>query len=1049
MTSDAIRTFVRRPLAALGLLLGSAGTVAAQGIVSGRVTDQANAQPLVGARVVVVGTTLTASTNADGRYRLTGVPAGPATVRASQIGYASRTSPVTVSDQGAVTADFTLVLTPYSLDEVVVTATGDQAKREVGNAVSTLDAAPLVSNSSITNMNDLLVAKAPGVQVLPGSTTGTGGRVRIRGNSSLSLSNNPIYIIDGVRMTSDVNSTAIGIGGSAPSRVNDLSPEDIESIDVVRGPSASTLYGTDAANGVIVIKTKKGKAGRPVWNAYAEQGFIKDQNDYPTAYRGWRTGATGTTNSTTGNQVQCLLSQRVTTNAAARCIQDSVTSYNLWTDPVNTPLATGDRSQVGVQVSGGSDAVRYFLSTDWEHELGTLQMPAIWQQRILAVRDVASVPIDQSHPNDLRKVNLRGNITANLNDKMDVTFSSGFITSRLRLPQIDNNAFGVGSNGFGGPGYRTFLVTHRTWNGVSTVSTTVNNLGWRSATPDEIFSMITYQNVNRGISSGTFNYRPTAWLSTRATAGLDYISRNDTELCRLGECAAVTDDALKGFKEDDRTEFFVYTGDGSATASYNLARAVRAKSIVGVQYTKSNNLRNLSYGTGLSAGSETVGAGAIRTAGEATTTTVTLGYYGSEQLSWKDRVYLTGEVRSDRNSAFGNLYKRVYYPKVALSYVLSDEPFFPKGGIVSSLRLRGAWGASGRQPGPNDAIFFFGPGTAHVDGVDAPALTVSALGNSSLKPERSQELELGFDASLAGNRLNLEFTYYNKSSKDALISQELPPSAGTPTTRLVNIGEVRNRGVEASINANVLQGKSVNWDLTFSGSYNQNRIVSVGGLTLARGTTNSDVQGFPIQGWWLRPFTWKDVNGDGIIQGDTATAVRELFQDTTLVYVGPPLPPAELSAFSTIGLFGRKLEIRTLADAKIGGYQLNGTERIRCQTRLNCRADVDPTAPLSDQARAIAVRVNPLASQYGYVEKSNLLRLRELSMTYYLPDKWAHYFSASQISVTAAGRNLGVLTGYSGIDPEGGYFGDNIGVQSDFQTPPPPTYYTFRINVRF
>jgi TonB-linked SusC/RagA family outer membrane protein len=1037
MTSDALRSFTRRPLLGLGVLLGWAGTLAAQGIVSGRVTDQANGSALVGARVVVVGTSLTASTNADGRYRIAGVPAGPATLRASQIGYASAARPVTVTDQGTATMDFALVLTPFSLDEVVVTATGDQAKREVGNAVSTVDAAPLVANSAISNMNDLLVAKAPGVQVLPGSTTGTGGRVRIRGNSSLSLSNNPIYIIDGVRMVSDVNSTSIGIGGSAPSRVNDLNPSDIESIDVVRGPSASTLYGTDAANGVIVIKTKKGKAGRPVWNVYAEQGYIKDRNTYPTAYRGWRTTPTA---STTSNSVQCFLSQVVTTNAANRCVQDSVTSYNLWTDPTNTPLATGNRNEVGVQVSGGSDAVRYYVSSQFERELGTLQMPDVWAQRILATRGVTSVPEEELKPNDLRNVNVRANISANLNDKMDVQVSSGFVTSTLRLPQIDNNAFGVGSNGMGGPGYRTFFVSHP--------SGTINNLGWRSATPDEIFSVIHYQNINRNISSGTFNYRPTPWLSARATAGLDYISRNDTELCHRNECPNLGT-ALTGYKQDNRTEFFTYTGDGAATASYKLASQLRSKTILGVQFEKDNNLRNLAYGENFSPGSTTVGAGSIQQAGEATTTTVTLGYYGSQQLNWKDRVYLTGEVRSDRNSAFGNQYKRIYYPKFAVSYVLSDEPFFPKATALSSLRLRGAWGSSGRQPGPNDALLFFSPLTSSVDNLDSPALVLSALGNPTLKPERSQELELGFDATLARNRINLEFTYYNKSSKDALISRTVAPSAGTAATQIVNIGQVRNRGIEASINAIILDGKNISWELTTSGSYNRNKIVSFGGLPPNVGTTNSDIQGYPIQGWWLRPFTYQDKNGDGIIQGDTATAVRELFVGDTNVFVGPPLPAAELTAYSTISLFGKKLEIRTLADAKLGGYQLNGTERIRCQNRLNCQGDVNPASALSEQARAIAVRVNPSATQYGYVEKTNLLRLRELSVTYYLPDKWAHYFSANQISLTAAGRNLGIMTGYTGIDPEGGYFGDNIGVQSDFQTPPPPTYYTFRINVRF
>lgn len=1045
MTIAALRSLARRPLLGLALLLGVPGLAAAQGIVSGRVTDQANGNPLVGARVIVVGTSLTASTNAEGRYRITGVPAGTFQVRASQIGFASGTKPGTVADQGAVTLDFGLVLTPYSLDEVVVTATGEQAKREVGNAVSTVDATLLVANGPVSNMNDLLVGKAPGVQVLPGSTTGTGGRVRIRGNSSLSLSNNPIYVIDGVRMVSDVGSQSIGIGGSSPTRVNDLNPEEIESIDVVRGPSASTLYGTDAANGVIVIKTKRGKAGRAVWNAYAEQGYITDGNKYPTAYRGWRTGTTNTTNSTVRNATQCLLSQAVTTNAAARCVQDSVSSYNLWEDKQVSPLGTGNRNQVGVQVSGGSDAVRYFVSSEWERELGVLQMPAIFEQRILATRGISEVSSEMMQPNHLRRVNLRANLSANMSDKLDVQVSSGFVTSSLRLPQIDNNAFGVGSNGFGGPGFKNFLVDP---DGTAGPFPERNNFGYRSATPDEIFSVIHYQDINRAISSGTLNYRPTSWLSARATAGLDFISRVDTELCRRDECPFIGT-ARTGFKQHNRTTFFVYTGDASATASYGLTSSVRAKTIAGVQYSKDNNTRNIAGSENLGPGSTTVSAGSILNAAEATTTTVTLGFYASQQFAFKDRLYLTAEVRSDRNSAFGNLYDRVYYPKFAVSYVLSDEGFFPKSSTLTSLRLRGAWGASGRQPGANDALLFFSPLTTNVDQQDTPGLVLSALGNPLLKPERSQELELGFDAALLGNRVNLEFTYYDKSSKDALISRVIAPSAGTAASRFENIGEVRNRGFEVAINTSILDSKNFSWDLTASGSYNRNKIVSLGGLPPSRGTTTSDIEGYPIQAWFLRPYTYRDVNGDGIIQGDTATAVRELFVGDTTVYVGPPIPPAELSAYSTMTFFNRKLEMRTLIDSKLGGYQLNGTERIRCQNRLNCRGDVDPKAPLSEQARAIAVRVHPSATQYGYVEKTNLLRLREISLTYYLPDRIANYFSAGQISFTAAGRNLGILTGYSGIDPEGGYFGDNIGVQSDFQTPPPPTYYTFRINVRF
>lgn len=1027
-----MRIGIGRALAALAAVIGLTTAAAAQqpGTVSGRVTDAANKAPLAGARISIVGTTLTTSTNADGRYRLTGVPAGAQTIRAYQIGYSAGTKAVTVAAGDNPGQDFALSITAYSLDEFVVTATGEESKRSLGNAVSTVDVAPIVATTPIANMNDLLVAKAPGVVVLPGSLTGAGARVRIRGNSSLSLSNNPIYVVDGIRVSSDVNSSSIGIGGTAPSRVNDLNPEDIESIDVVRGPSASTLYGTDAANGVIVIKTKRGKAGRTVWNAYAEQGYIKDYNTYPTAYRGWRN------TSTASNTTQCLLSQVVT----SICTQDSVSSYNLWKDPESSPLGVGSRNQTGLQASGGTDNVRFYVAGEWERETGVYQLPTAFANRIYAGRSVTELPAEMDRPNALRRVNIRANLNAQLNDKMDVSVSSGFVTSRLRLPQTDNNANGVGSNGMGGPGFKNFIFT-------PAGGPTRNNLGWRSSTPEEIFAFTNQQDVNRTITSGTFNYRPNSWLVGRVVTGLDFIARQDTELCRRDECTYLGTNRT-GYKVHNRTNFFNYTGDASLAATYSPLRSVNAKTTIGTQYVKDNNTRNLAFGQDLVPGSTTVSAGAIQTAGEATATSVTLGYFLEQQLHYKDRLFLTGAVRSDRNSAFGSQFKRVYYPKVAASYVISDESFFPRG-IFSSLRLRSAFGSSGRQPGGTDAIPFFTPATVSYDNVDSPGLVVTALGNSNLKPERSQEFEAGFDASFANGTVNFELTYYNKSSKDALISRTIAGSAGTAATRFENIGAVRNRGFEGSLNIVAVNSKKFGWDMTIAGSYNKNKIVSLGGTPPNRGTTNSDIEGYPIQGWWMRTYTYQDKNGDGLITGDTASAVRELFVTDTAQYIGSPLPIAELTWYNTFEMFNKKLQIRTLFDSKLGGYQLNGTERIRCQNRLNCRGDIDPTAPLWEQARAIAVRVHPSQTQAGYVEKTNMLRFRELSLTYSLPDKWAHAFSASRMSFTAAGRNLAILTGYTGIDPEGGYFGTNIGIQSDFQTQPPPTYFTFRLNVTF
>lgn len=1022
-----MRNTFTRSLVTLGALLGLAGGAQAQqsGAVAGRVVDGASKAALVGARVTVVGTSLTVATNAEGRYRLTGVPSGDQTVRVYQIGYAASTRPVSVTAGGSATLDLELTLTPFSLDEFVVTATGEESKRSIGNAVSTFDAAPIVVNSAASNLADVISAKIPGVAVFGNNITGGGQRIRIRGNSSLSLSNNPIYVVDGARVWSDVNSSSIGIGGTNPSRVNDLNPEDIETIEVVRGPSAATLYGTDAANGVIVIKTKRGRAGRTQWTVYGEQGVIKDRNTYPTAYRAWTTG------STASNTTQCLIDRAAT----GACAQDSVTGYNLFADPQASPNGTGHRNQYGLQVSGGTDAIRYYVSGEWERENSVLRMPDEFQNRLRAQRGIIDLVPEQIRPNGLEKVNLRANINANFGDKADISVSSGFVSSNQRLPQTDNNTTGLLSNAYGGPGFKNNIVSPAT-------GVTRNNFGYRLYTPDEFFSETVRQDINRTISSATANYRPTSWLATKATMGYDFASREDTDICRRDECTYFGTSKL-GFKSNNRTSNYVYTGDANAAATYQLSDQIGLKSIVGFQYIKERFTRNGASGSQLPPGASTVTAGAIIFADEATSTSITLGFFAEQSVSYKDRLYLTGAVRSDRNSAFGVNFKRVYYPKVAVSYVLSDEPFFPKSNFLTSVRLRGAFGASGRQPGGNDAIPFLAPTTSNVDLVDTPSLVLSALGNPNLKPERTEEIEVGFDVGLFNGNVNLEVTAYDKKSRDALIAVLVPPSAGNASSRFENIGAIRNKGIEAALNMQLVNQKTTGWDATISLSYNDNKVTDLGGTPPQLGTVNSIIQGYPINGYWLRPVAYDDKDKNGLI------AVSELIVGDTNVYVGAPNHPLEASLFTGLEIFSRKLRIQGLVDVKAGGYQLNGTERIRCDNRLNCRGTIDPKAPLDKQARAIAVRAHSSRTQWGFVENNSFLRFRELSATYTLPTSFSQLFSASRMTFTASARNIGFITGYSGIDPEGGYFGSNSGFVSDFQTQPPPTYFTFKLNVAF
>ena len=448
-TSQVVRRFFLS--AFVGTLV--AGTAAAQapqqGTITGRVTDVATGQPVPAAQINVVGTTLGAQAGQDGQYTIRGVNPGTVEVRVLRVGFAEMKQTVTVGAGQTVTANFQMRGVVTTLAPVVTTATGEQRRVEVGNAIAQVDAAKVVETQAVSNVADVLVSKAPGVMVIPGTQTGAGIRIRVRGTSSLSLTNNPMYVIDGVVVEGTTGSSTLSVGGTTPSRVGDLNPEEIENIEIVRGPSASTLYGTNAANGVIVITMKRGIAGRTQWTTYTEQTAITDQNNHPTAFRGWRTGTTSTTNSTASNTVQCFLSQV----AAGQCTQDSVTSFNLFEDDESTPFGVGYRSQYGVQVRGGSDLVRYFAHGEYEDEDGVTKVPD-FEEQYLSTRNLSLLP-KQKSPNHLNRITARTNLNVTLSPKADLAISAGYISSELRLPQSDDSGTdGIAANVYGGPGHK-------------------------------------------------------------------------------------------------------------------------------------------------------------------------------------------------------------------------------------------------------------------------------------------------------------------------------------------------------------------------------------------------------------------------------------------------------------------------------------------------------------------------------------------------------------------------------------------------------------------
>lgn len=1022
-------------VAALGVVLPARlGAQGQQGTISGRVTDAATGQGVAAAQIAVVGTTLGTQTNVEGQFTLRGVTPGTVQVRVLRLGYGEQRRTVTVSAGQTATLDIQLTALAVTLNPVVTTATGQQRRVEVGNAIAQVDAAQLVESKPVSGMADLLTSRAAGVLVTPGTQTGAGTRIRIRGTSSLSLTNNPIVVIDGIRVESATGSSSVSVGGTTTSRFDDLNPEEFESIEVVRGPSAATLYGTDAANGVIVITTKKGTAGRPQWSFYSEQTAITDRNDYPTAFHAWRTGTTSTTNSTPSNTVQCFLSQVV----AGQCVQDSVTSYNLHNDKDATPYGVGYRQQYGAQLRGGSETSRYFLHGEYENEDGVTKVPD-FEKRWLA-RNNRSLSDRQQNPGMRGRITGRSNLNLTLPRNAEVQVNAGFTSQDIYLPRSDDSGTpGIAANTFGGPGFRYNLNPQGD-----------TLFGWRQFTPRDIYQTETTQSVERFIGSVNANWRASDWLSARGNFGLDYTHRLDSQLCRFDNCTNTGQDRL-GFKTDNRTNFFVYTVDAGVTATRTLTASLESKTTAGFQFYRNVFNRNGASATQLPPGAVTVTSGSVKASDETTSESRTLGAFVEQAVSFRDKLFVTGAVRSDRNSAFGADFKTVFYPKLSASWIVSEEGFFPKAGWIDQLRVRSAYGASGVQPGTIDAAQFYATSVFRGESGDQPALVYSALGNRNLKPERSTEIEMGFDGTFFDSRLTTEITYYNKSSRDALISRILPPSIGTgATARLENLGEVRNTGWEALINAQILRRDALGWDVSINASTNDNELVDLGGVPEIIGTTQSQRVGYPLYGWWSRRLLgYSDKNGDGIIRYSADNNLTEITVSDTAEFHGYPLPRYEFAVTNSIELFKRALRLSAMVDYKGGHLVYNNSERIRCASRFNCEALVSKSASLFEQARTVMVREHPSRSVAGFFEEGDFIRFREISAVWNVPRNWTERLTRGRsLSVTAAVRNLGLLwTNYLGVDPES--FGTTGDAPSSFQAFGPPTFFAFRFNLAY
>jgi len=451
------------------------------------------------------------------------------------------------------------------------------------------------------------------------------------------------------------------------------------------------------------------------------------------------------------------------------------------------------------------------------------------------------------------------------------------------------------------------------------------------------------------------------------------------------------------------------------------------------------------------------GAAARFVVGETNTDNRTFGGLISEQIAWRDRLFFTAAMRTDRNSAFGQDFGFVTYPAASLSYVISDEDFFPKTDFLTSLRLRTAYGESGKQPNFRDAITFFNTQTITVAGADQPGITVGGTGNLDLKPEVSREIEGGFEAAFFGSRAGLEVTYYQKTSQDLLIARPLPPSLGLTQTQFDNLGESENKGWEVMLRGQLLDLQNAKLEVTATYAGNKTKLTDIGSLSTGEKISpivfgvQRHVEGYPLGGYWDESFKYSDKNGDGIIsrvncpgQATVAGGPECEMEIGPLSYLGQPLPTSEISISPRLQLYNW-LQLSALIDYKGGFKVFNNTERFRCNFG-NCPAAYLSSAPLENQAANLGQAMNTDA---GYVEDGSFTKLREIAATLTAPQAWANRMRTESLTLTLAGRNLATWTDYKGFDPEvNSQPGSNFGT-SDFLTQPPLRMFSARINIGF
>ena len=988
--------------------------LAAQGtaVITGLVTDSASGRGVGSVQVVIVGTTRGALTDESGRYTIRGVDAGTQSVRAQRIGYRPETRTVTVGAGETVEQNFAVVEVARVLTEVVSIGYGTDTRATVSNAVAKVDASA-VQNKPVAGVDAALQGRAPGVQVTQNAgNPGAGITVRIRGSSSLSASNQPLYVIDGVPVIRE-DFSQLDLGGQDVTAVTSINPDDVEDITVLKDAAAAAIYGSRGSNGVIVITTKRGRAnaGRLDVGAYTGVQSLAKQVEMLSGSEYLEYMNEAAENDGYGSDYFGVVGV------------DDKKGQN-WQDEIfrDAPV-----NNVNLGFAGGTDRIQYYLSG--------------------SAFDQRGIAIGSSYTRQSGRVNLDFNATSRLKLKSSVTLSR---EDHGRI-EGDNTIDGVVTNAIA---LQPYLPAR---NADGTFTTPDDGLEYSNPLALAKYNQA-HTRVIRTIGNveATYNlFRDLAW-TTRASADIVNLRDLNWNSPNVGGTYAV---GAVGVGIQTATTANRYVGETFMNYTMPALGASQLTSTVGASVEWDGDENNYLRGEGF-------GNEIFRYPGNASRITVYDGgwtganlasFFARANYNFAERYLATASIRTDGSSRFGENHRFGTFPAVSLGWVATKEPFLAPVAQYMDLKLRASTGLTGNQAITSDFASLARFGKANYG--DVVGIAPVSLANPDLRWESTRELDFGFDLNTLGGRATLVADWYHKKTSDLLVLRPISETSGLSSV-WQNVGNMENKGWELQLQTQnwVTDGRGFNWTTDFNISHNQNNVTSLYlGQPFTSGirSVNRVQEGAPLGAFYtlvylgVDPATgdaiYADLNRDGVINSDDRTITGTphpkytggLRNDLTWRGLG-------LSSFFQFNK-GNQIYNAMGIFSDDGGYY-NDNKMRRVLRRWQKPGDVtDQPRPGYDgtsNARQVSSR---------YVEDGSYVRLQEIRLSYEIPQRWVALSRMQGARVYVAGNNVKTWTRYFGYNPDVNSLGSgtNTSLGTDFYAYPLARSVTFGISGSF